>query len=249
MQYTVKQLAELTGITVRTLHYYDEIGLLTPSMRTDAEYRLYDRSDLLRLQQILLYRELDFSLGDIKTLLDATDYDVISTLEEQKEFLAEKRESYGTLIKTIEKTIEDLKSDQELITDEELYAGFTEEQIKSYNEEAVEKYGKKAVEDSYNRAKQMTKKEWKELGEESESICQGLAACMDKDPSDPNVQALVKRHFHTMEKFYDVPKERYLGLSELYITDDRFRANYDKYAPGLADFLSSGMKIYAENNL
>ncbi|MGE3279307.1 MAG: MerR family transcriptional regulator [Candidatus Altimarinota bacterium] len=247
-KYTVKQLAELSGVTVRTLHHYDEIGLLKPSSRTEAGYRLYEEKDLMRLQQILIYREMDFSLEDIKSLLDDPDYDVKEALHDQKRFLLQQHERYQQLLQTIDKTLRRLEEDDQLVTDEDLYGGFTPEQAERYDREAKEKYGD-MYEISQKRVRQMTKGEWKAIGAEGVDITKSMVQYVGTDPARPEVQALIKRHHAWIEHFYPCSSQMYIGLSNLYIENPEFTAHYERFAPGLAHFISAAMKVYAEKML
>lgn len=246
--HTVKQLAELSGVTVRTLHHYDEIGLLKPSHRTEAGYRLYEAKDLLRLQQILIYREMDFSLDDIKSMLDDPKFDLKEALHDQKRFLLQQHERYKELIQTIDKTLKRLEEDDQLVTDADLYGGFTPEQAERYDREAKEKYGD-MYEISQQRVRQMTKGQWKAIGAEGEDITKSLAKFVGTDPAGVEVQALIKRHHAWIEHFYPCSQQMYIGLSNLYIENPEFTAHYERFAPGLALFMSAAMKVYAERVL
>lgn len=246
--HTVKQLAELSGVTVRTLHHYDEIGLLKPGHRTDAGYRLYDAKDLLRLQQILIYREMDFTLEDIKEMLDDPKYDLKEALHDQKRFLLQQHERYQHLIQTIDKTLKRIEDDDQLVTDADLYGGFTPEQAERYDREAKEKYGD-MYEISQKRVRQMTKGQWKEIGVEGADISKSMAAFIGTDPAGVEVQALIKRHHAWIENFYPCSKEIYIGLSNLYIDNPEFTAHFELIAPGLAQFFSAAMKVFAEREL
>ncbi len=243
--YSVKQLAELAGVTIKALHHYDEFGLLKPSQRTDAGYRLYNRDDLLRLQQIMIYKEMAFSLQDIKLLLDDPKFDLKEALHEQKQFLLQQNEHNSQLVQTIDKTLQTLEENQKIVTDADLYAGFTPEQAERYNREAKEKYGD-LYEISQNRVRQMTKGEWKAIGAEGEDISKEMAKLMGTDPHSDQVQALIKRHHTWIENFYPCNKETYLGLASLYVENPEFTAHYERFAPGLAQFLSASMKAFAE---
>lgn len=246
--HTVKQLAELSGVTVRTLHHYDEIGLLKPSHRTEAGYRLYEQKDLLRLQQILIYREMDFSLEDIKAMLDDPKFDLKEALHDQKRFLLQQHERYKELIKTIDKTLKKIEEDDQLVTDEDLYGGFTPEQAERYDREAKEKYGD-MYEISQKRVRQMTKGQWKTIGVEGEDITKSMAKRIGTDPAGAEVQALIKRHHAWIENFYPCSQQMYIGLSNLYIENPEFTAHYERFAPGLALFMSAAMKVYADRAL
>lgn len=243
--YTVKQLAELAGVSVRTLHYYDSIDLLKPSQRTEKEYRLYGTQELLRLQQIMLYREMEMPLQEIKSLLDDPSFNIESSLKTHKRRLLEKKSRYTSLIETIDKTLQKIQDDSELVTDQELYGGFTPEQRERYDREAKEKYGD-MYELSQKNVRNMTKGQWKDLGKEAEDFSTILSTMLDKDPASPEVQEQVKRHHAWIEHFYPCTKEMYLGLASLYVENPEFTAHYDRFAPGLAAYLSKAMTIFAE---
>src|SRR5690606_12824607 len=138
MNYTVKQLADLSGVSVRTLHHYDEAGLLKPGSRTAAGYRLYGEAELLRLQQILFYRMLELPLREIQGLLDAPEFDTLEALTQHRETLLLRKREMETMLATVDKTIRKLKGEI-MMSDEELYAGFPED-ARKYRAEAVEKY-------------------------------------------------------------------------------------------------------------
>lgn len=248
--YTVSQVAHLAGVSVRTLHHYDEIGLLRPPARSPAGYRLYRQADLLRLQQILFYREMDMPLAEIRQVLDDPDFDPVAALHEHRRALEERAGRVGRLLQTVDRTIlsltEDLMNDDK-VTDAELYAGFTDQQREEYAREVAERYDPAIVAESNRRVREMTKGQWAALGEESAAITQGLAALLDRAPDDPAVQALIARHFATMNLFYTVTPQIYRGLGEMYMSDERFRAHYDQQAAGLADFMQAAMAVYADD--
>ena len=135
------------------------------------------------------------------------------------------------------------------VTDEELYAGFTEEQVQRYEREVRERYDPELVAESNRRVRNMTKAQWQALQQEGQDVHQALAGLMDREPDDPEVQALIARHYAIMNQFYPVSAEIYRGLGQMYVTNDEFRAYYDKYAPDLADFLQPAMVYYAERSL
>jgi DNA-binding transcriptional MerR regulator len=247
--YTVRKLAEMAGITVRTLHHYDELGLLKPSARTPAGYRLYADPDLLRLQQILFFRELGFPLEQIRTILEDPDFDQVRALERHREMLQLERERLSLLLATIDKTIVKLMEENMGITDEELWEGFSQEQIERYRRESRDAYGVQVVEESERRAKGMSRGQWQAVKDEGDAVTRGLAALMDRRPDDPEVQALVARHYKWVCTFWTPDAAAYAGLGQLYTDNPEFRANYDKYNVGLADFLREAMAYYAEHEL
>ncbi|MFN2107974.1 MAG: TipAS antibiotic-recognition domain-containing protein, partial [Candidatus Promineifilaceae bacterium] len=135
------------------------------------------------------------------------------------------------------------------VTDEELYAGFTAEQRERYEREVREQYDPELVAESNRRARNMSRAQWQALREEGEEVHLALAGLMDRPPDDPAVQALIGRHYAMMNQFYPVSAEIYRGLGQLYISNEEFRAFYDKVRPGLADFLQPAMAYYAEHSL
>jgi DNA-binding transcriptional MerR regulator len=247
-EYTVKGLARLAGITVRTLQYYDAIGLLKPSRRTDSGYRIYRDRDLLILQQIMFYRELEFPLDKIKSILGARDFDLIAALTGHRRMLLEKKRRIGRLIKTIEKTIKKLE-EKTMLKDEELYEGFSEKeikQLKEYEKEAARMYDPGIVAQSQKRVRSMTREKWRSVRAEAEEITGQLASLMDKDPASEEVQEVIARHYQHLGNFYAPTLGMYRGLGEMYVSDPRFRAHYDRYATNLADFLNKAIGVFCD---
>jgi len=247
--YGVQQLAEMAGVTVRTLHHYDAIRLLTPAARTPAGYRLYGEGDLLRLQQILFFRELGFSLERIRAILDDPAFDEVRALKDHRRLLREEMGRLERLLHTIDRTISRITEGTMALTDDELYEGFSREQAERYRREAREQYGTEVVEESERRAKQMSKAEWNAVKDEGDAVTRGLADLADRDPADPDVQALIARHYAWVATFWTPNAASYAGLGQLYTDNPEFRANYDKVRPGLADFMRAAMEIYSARNL
>jgi len=247
--YTVHQVAEMAGVSVRTLHHYDHIGLLKPAARTAAGYRLYRQDDLLRLQQILLFRELDMPLDTIRSILDDPGFDSVEALETHRRTLEGQAARLTRLLQTIDKTILRIKGDTMALTDEELYEGLPKEQSERWRREARELYGDDVVEQSEQRARKMSKAEWNALKDEGDAVTRGLAALMDRDHGDPEVQAAVAKHYAWLEHFWHADADAYRGLGQLYVENDEFRAFYERYRPGLADFMQAAMNYYADHTL
>jgi DNA-binding transcriptional MerR regulator len=247
--YTVSELARMAGVSVRTLHHYDHIGLLEPSARTDAGYRLYGDADLLRLQQILFFKELDMPLADIRQILEDPGFDQVAALGQHRQSLLGRMERLQRLLETIDKTMTRLTEDDMTLTDEELYEGFTTEQIERYKRETREMYDPALVEESERRVKRMSRAQWDAVGAEGEAVTTGLAALIDREPDDPEVQKLIARHHAWIENFYTCSAEVYRGLAQGYVEHPEFRAHYEKYRPGLADFLAAAMNHYADHVL
>ena len=246
--YTVKQLAKLSGVSVRTLHHYDEIGLLKPAQRTEAGYRLYGRNELLRLQQILFYRELDIPLEKIREALDEPDFDLVASLEFHRGELLKRSQRLEQLLSTIDKTIVELKNKTHMLTDEELYKGFPLGQGEAFRNEAAQRWGD-IVRQSEERVRKMSREQWNAVRNEGETIAQELAAVAEKDAAAPEVQALIARHHRHLGNFYEVTEERYRCLAQVYTDDERFRAYYEKHRPGLAGFIRKAIDHYCDNGM
>lgn len=245
-KFSVHQLAKMANISARTLHHYDEIGLLKPAFRADSGYRYYSHEELLRLQQILFYRELDFPLVEIQQILDDPEFDKLQALDHHKEQLQKKVQRLDTLIHTIDKTILDLKNKQKMVTYEEMYEGFQKEEVIQNEKEIAERWGSDRLEESKRNIQAMTKEEWDDLKAEGERINRALANLTDRSPSDTEVQRIVARHHLMIGKFYECPYDVYRGLGEMYVADERFTATYDKYRPGLAVFLQQAINYYCD---
>ena len=247
--YAVKALAKMAGVSVRTLHHYDQIGLLKPSARTAAGYRLYGEKDLLRLQQILFFKELDLPLEEIRGILDDPDFDQVQALADHRQLLQKRVERLTRLLGTIDRTILKLTENDMEMTDEELYEGFTKEQIERYKREVREQYDPALVAESERRVRRMSKAQWNEIKAEGDEVTRGLAALTDRAPGDAEVQKLIARHHAWIEHFYPASAEVYRGLGRLYVENPEFRANYGRYRPGLADFMAAAMACYADEVL
>jgi DNA-binding transcriptional MerR regulator len=247
--YTVKQLAQMAGVSVRTLHYYDQIKLLKPSNYSDSGYRLYGKNELLRLQQILFFKELNFPLNKIRDILDDPEFDTVAALHKHRLLLQKQSERMTLLLKTVDKTIQKLTENNMSMTDEELYAGFTREQIDRYEREVEEKYDPKLVKESKRRLGKMSKQQWQGVKDEGGEVTQLIANLADRAPEDGAVQALIARHHAWIENFYPASANVYRGLGDMYATQDEFRAFYEKFRPGLADFMKAAMVHYADHVL
>ena len=248
-RYTVQQVATLAGVSVRTLHYYDEIDLLSPADRTEAQYRLYGEPELLRLQQILLFREIEVPLAEIKQILDDPKFDPIAALRRHRRSLLQRRAHANILLSTIDKTLKRLTEEPMSMTDAELYEGLSQETIDRYKKEAREQFDPKLVEASEKRARKMSREAWAALRTETEDVNRALASMIHKNPDDSEVQALIARHHATIEPFYHATAEMYRGLGSLYVEHPEFRAFYERYAVGLPEFMQRAMDIYADRIL
>ena len=246
--YSVKQLSELAGVSVKTLHHYDRIGLLNPAGRSEAGYRYYYRKELLRLQQILFYRNLDVPLKEIREILDDPGFDLVGSLKFHRQQLEKRAERLKGLLKTIDKTIDELENSKDM-KDEDIYAGFSKEEAHSYRQEVIERWGKETLNDSENRIKAMGKEGFQDLKAWGENINQELAKLIDRSPADEEVQKLVAQHYEMTSNYLDVSEERYRGFGKMYVEDPRFKAYYDNYREGLAEFLNQAIQWFCDQGM
>jgi DNA-binding transcriptional MerR regulator len=247
----ISDLAKASGVTVRTLHYYDKIGLLVPQTRTGNHYRVYSQDDTLKLQQILFYRELGFTLLEIKKMLVIKGLDLEARLREHKVALEHRIDRYHQLINTIDNTILFLNREKTMLTDEELYKGFTKEEIHEINKEVELKYDPKIVAESRSKVRGYSKQQWEQIKAEGEQISKDLAEALGKglEYCDKEVQGIIARHYRHLHNFYTPTPQIYRGLGEMYAADPRFRKNYDKYRTGLADFVKKAIEYYCDHTL
>lgn len=246
MAYTVKAVAELAGISIRTLHHYDALGLLKPAQLSDSGYRLYSDRDLELLQQVLFFRELGFGLREIKEIIYRPGFDRRQALLDHKKLLLERQDRIGRLIRSVDRTLEAIEGGVN-VEKKDMFDGFDQSQ---YEEEARQRWGHtEAYRESARRAGQYTKEDWAAIQQESLAIEQGLASLIDRDPADRDVQELVRRHHQQInDRFYACPVEMYRGLADMYVQDERFTGHYDKIRPGLAQFVHKAMHVYCDKH-
>lgn len=247
--YSIGELAKLAGVSIRTLRYYDKIGLLKPIDQAESNYRYYGKDELYRLQQILFYKELDFELKKIKKLLDDPDFDRLKALTFQRKQIVNRKERLDKLLVTIDKTIKDLKEEKHMLTDEELYEGFSKEEIQKIKQEVTQKYDPEVVAESNRNVSKMSKNDFDAIKTEQIQQAKELADLMHLPVDSAEVQAVIKRHHQTNEKFYKTNAEMYKGLADMYVSDVRFTEFYDKHQQGLAQFLKEAMYVYADKKL
>jgi len=252
MAYTVKEVAVLSGVSRRTLHFYDEAGLLKPAYHGRNGYRYYEEPQLLMLQQILFYRELGFELKQIKRVLGRKDFEKIAALESHRKVLRKNLARTRKLIQTIDKTIEHLKGKTKMKT-EELFAGFDAEQQAKHEQYLVDRFGegmKEGIAQSKARVKNWKKADWEKSGAAFNAICGDLVAAMRRSfaPESPEVQRIIRRHFEWLKQFWTPNRESYGGHSDL-IVDSELRKAYEAHHPELPEFASLAMKEFAETQL
>lgn len=252
--YSVKELSELSGVSIRTLHHYDSIDLLKPAFRTDKNYRLYTGNELYKLQQILFHKELGMPLSKIKDVLNDNGILPIVALEGHKKNLIEEQERISQLIETINKTILKLKG-KKMITDKELYEGFSKNEREAMKAEAMKKFGQSEVERSENHLKKYTKQEFESLKQEQKEIFQNLLALKDIDIDDKQVQLEIARHYVNTRKFWGTygnensQKAQYKGLGQLYISEPSYTKVKDELHEGFSEFIAKAIAYYAKTQL
>lgn len=240
MPYTVGELAKRTGVTIRTLHHYDAVGLVSPTARSAAGYRLYDDGDVLRLQQVLFYRELGFPLDEIAAVLDDPTFDRAAALRDQRAELAARRHKVDGMIAAIDRVLVRLENGTDMQPEDvtSLFDGF---EPATYADEAEARWGQTPeFAESARRTKGYGKPEWDAIKRESDDLHRALADLLRAGaaPDDARVQAAVEDHrAHITRWFYSCSRAIHRGLGELYVADPRFTANIDKFAPGLAQYL------------
>jgi MerR family transcriptional regulator, thiopeptide resistance regulator len=252
MAYTVKQLARMSGVSVRTLHFYDEVGLLKPAFHGANRYRFYEEAQVLTLQQILFYRKLGFELKQIKKILSRRDFDKIDALESHRKVLRRNLAETRKLIETIDKTIEHLKGTKIMKT-KEMFAGFDAEQQAKHEQYLIERYGdsmKDGIARSKERVQNWTKKDWEKSSEAFAGICQELVALMRRElPAEsPETQKVIRRHFDWLKQFWTPNSESYAGHSCL-IVDSELRKAYEAFDPALPEFAAGAIREFAEKQL
>ncbi|WP_040206425.1 MerR family transcriptional regulator [Neobacillus jeddahensis] len=249
MEYTVQKLANLAGVSTRTLRYYDEIGILKPARINSSGYRIYGQEEVDRLQQILFYRELGVDLHRIKLIVTAPSFDGAAALKEHREKLLEKKEQLELLISNVEKTIA-LTEGRMKMSNKEKFEGFKKKMIedneKKYGKEIREKYGKDTVEKSNAKLQNMTEAQYKEVTKLAEQVTETLAeAFKTGDPAGELAQKAADLHKQWLCYYWhEYSKESHAGLGQMYVDDERFTAYYDKEQPGTAAFLRDAIYIY-----
>jgi DNA-binding transcriptional MerR regulator len=246
--YTVKQVAELAQVSVRTLHHYDAIGLLRPSQIGANGYRYYDETALLRLQQILFYREIGLELAQIRDILDDPEFDLLAALRSHRALIEERMQRLSHLIGTIDRTISHLAGET-IMSGKSLFKGFSEEQQKDYERQARLQYGADTVSTTIRRWNGYTPAQREAIMEESGQIYVDLAAVMTagKSPLDEDVQAILTRWQDNLRHFYEPTIDIMRGLGYTYGTDPEFMATFQQVHPDLPAFLQAAVTQYVDD--
>lgn len=257
MAYTVKKLSELSGVTIRTLHFYEEVGLLKPSYYGSNGYRYYEEKELLQLQQVLFFKELGFSLKQIQKVLGRDDFDKLSALYSHKKSLTQEWEKIGLLLKTIDRTIKHLKGKKKM-KDKEMFDGFNIILVKKAKkgtsyfaaEELVGKNVKvptKNVQDVEKRGKEF----YENINKTAHAIFNELVHCIENElgSDSDEVQRIIKKHHAFTEQTHGATQEVYIAMAQLYEEHPEFRKQLDPFHPQLAEYMAQAMRKFATQNL
>lgn len=235
MKYTIKKLAEMTGITTRTLRYYDDINLLKPSEINENNYRIYDEKNVNKLQQILFYRSLNFPLQEIKKIMDDPNFSRIDALKQQQQLLLQEQEKINTLLTNIDLTIKDYQGEIEM-TDTEKFTAFKKTKISEnevkYGAEIRQKYGSKTIEQSNQKFSKLSEVEFQQMQTVEKTLIDDLVALKQHPDLDSQLaQKIYQEHKQWLEYTWpSYTKEAHRGLVDMYISDARFGDYYDKKA-------------------
>lgn len=253
MEYTVKQLSDIAGVSARTLRYYDQIDLLKPRRSKSSGYRIYGPEEVDRLQQILFYRELGFSLEQISVAINSPDFDMRKALLDHRDRLLEQQVKLNNLITNVEKSIARVEG-RTTMTDREKFAGFKHQLVRenerTYGKEVREKYGDQDVDTSNAKVLGMSEQDYAKSNVLAEQIIKTLIAAMETgDPGGKLGQKTAQLHREWLSRYWDnYSSEVHAGLAEMYVTDERFTKYYDQHKAGAAKFLRDAILVYTKQN-
>jgi DNA-binding transcriptional MerR regulator len=245
---TVKQLSALAGVSIRTLHYYDEIGLLSPTRVGANGYRYYDDAALMRLQQILFFREIGLELLRIKEILDQPGFDVLQALQSHRSILRERIERLEKLVETVDSTIMDFAGEVKM-SKKRLFEAFSAEKQKDYERSIRLQYGPETVNESTRRWGSYNSVERERIADEGNQVYSDLADAIQagKSPQSLEVQTILGRWHRHLTYFYEPTLEILRGLGQLYNTHPDFIANFRKVHPSLPEFMQEAIGLYVDD--
>lgn len=243
----------MSGVSVRTLHFYDEISLLKPARYADNGYRLYDSEQLLLLQQILFFKELGFSLEQVREMMGGDHFSKIRALRAHRQVLEENIDKTKRLIQTIDATLDNLERGKPM-KPKELYYGFDknkQDEIDKYWMKKGGEHAKRLIEESKSNTKDWSRADFKSAEAEFDRLDKALTEKLiqNREADSTEVQKIVRDHFQLIERFYRPSGKIYSALGEMYVGNPDFRKRYDGYHPKLAEFWAEAMKIFALKNL
>jgi len=248
MAYTVGEVARLAGVTVRTLHHYDAIGLVRPAGRSEAGYRLYTDIDLVRLQQVLLYREIGLPLDEIRRVVNDPGFTRLEALVAQRALVAEGLRRNEALLALLDKMI--LATEGGIaMSKEEMFEVFGDFDLSKHEDEVAERWGETdAYRESAQRSARYTRQDWERIKVEGDATVAAMVKLFDAGvaPDDPRAADVAEEARLAIDRaFYPCSREMHAGLAEMYVTDARFAAYYDRHRDGLAQWFSTAIKANA----
>ena len=251
MEYSIKKLAEMAGLTSRTLRYYDTIQLLKPKRIHSSGYRIYGEEEINRLQQILFFREFEIPLEDIKSYLDDPDFDYTEALTQHRQQLLARRDRLEKLLETLDMTLENIKGETNM-TDKQKFEGFKQQQLADneakYGKEIRNAYGAETIQKANNQFENLTEKQYTDMQATADMILTNLKeAVKTSNPASEATQEIAKLHKYWLSFTWPAySKAAHRGLAEMYIADQRFTKYYDEPAgEGAAQFLRDAIHIFA----
>lgn len=246
----ISEVAKLAGISVRTLHHYDEIGLLKPDKITESGYRLYSDENLETLQQILFFKELDFPLKKIKEIIHSPSFNQEKALQLQRNMLLERKRRLEQMIVMIDQTIRHVKGEI-IMSNKEKFAGFDFSKKNEYEDEARKRWGDEVVNKSHETLASKSKAEQQKMSNEMNAIFRKLATLLNQSPTSEEVQKCVKEWYDFLNKNtgHRYSLEAFKGLGQMYVLDERFTKNINQFGDGLAQFMSEAMTVFADERL
>lgn len=248
MEWPIQEIARMTGVTSRTLRHYDDIGLLPPDRTGSNGYRYYNAVTLVRLQRILLLRDLGLGLQTIREVLDQQT-DTVSALHRHLAWLQQERDRLAQQIASLESTLQMIGTNgEEHLMAEDMFKGFDHTQ---YKDEVIERWGRDAYASGDRWWRSLTDAEKRGFQQQQLDIATdfGKAMLAGQDPTSDEVQAITQRQFEWLSITTNPTRQYFIGLGEMYVNDPRFTANYDTHGVGTAEFIRDAMKVYAERHL
>ncbi len=246
MAYTIKEIADLAGVTTRTLRFYDQIGLLSPAEIAGNGYRLYNHASLLRLQQIMFFRELDVPLKEIQTIMERQDFDLKAALEAHRLSLQGRRRKIDTLLETLDQTIATLEGEW-IMNEKEFFSGFDEAK---FEEEARQRWGDSPqYKESTRKWASYTKEQKEAIKQEMGGITLRMVGSASSKPGDQDIQQAVGDYYAFLNnKFYTCNVEFLRNLADMWVEDTRFAVNYERIREGGAEFVRDAVHIFCDRH-
>lgn len=246
MAYTIKEIADLAGVTTRTLRFYDQIGLLSPAEVAGNGYRLYNHASLLRLQQIMFFRELDVPLKQIQAIMKQPDFDLKAALEAHRLSLQGRRRKIDTLLETLDQTIATLEGEW-IMNEKEFFSGFDEAK---YEEEARQRWGDSPqYKESTRKWASYTKEQKEAIKQEMGGITLRMVGSASSKPGDQDIQQAVGDYYAFLNnKFYTCDVKFLRNLADMWVEDERFAVNYERIREGGAEFARDAVHIFCDRH-